>query len=99
VSLLLPSAVKGKIRMVTLKQNRPPILGMKVFVFVAALYSCAAYGQTITFTFKLTCDNGAPDCPNSGLVIARQVGQVSSDTVEIASVNSDQPGLHPACSY
>jgi uncharacterized repeat protein (TIGR03803 family) len=74
--------------------SRAAILGAVVFcVFVLTLLSLTSYAQTITLTFQLTCDKGAPGCPNSNLVVARQVGQVASDNVEIATVISDVPGF------
>ena len=63
-----------------------------VLVPMATLFSGAASAQTVTFTYKLTCDAGSPGCPISHLGTATQVGQIASDTVGIATVNSDVPG-------
>jgi len=59
---------------------------------VTTLFLGAANAQTVTFTYKLTCNVGSPSCPHSNLGLADQVGQVSGDSVTIATVNSDVPG-------
>jgi uncharacterized repeat protein (TIGR03803 family) len=63
-----------------------------VLVLAATLFSGAASAQTVTFTYKFKCDIGSPGCPNSNLGLATQVGEIASDTVGIATVNSDVPG-------
>jgi hypothetical protein len=59
---------------------------------VTMLFLGAVNAQTVTFTYKLTCNTGAPGCPNSNLRVATQVGHVASDSVAIATVKSDVPG-------
>jgi uncharacterized repeat protein (TIGR03803 family) len=51
--------------------------------------SSAARAQTVTFTFNLQC---VDNCPPVNLSVAVQQGQVASDLVSIASVNSDVAG-------
>jgi uncharacterized repeat protein (TIGR03803 family) len=63
-----------------------------VLVFMAiqaAMFAGTAYAQTVTFTFDYSCSD---NCPPENLQIAYQVGQVASDVVPIATVNSDVPG-------
>ena len=56
----------------------------------AAMFPGTAYAQTVTFTFNLSCN--VPNCPPENLSVATGVGGVASDTVPIATVNSDIPG-------
>ncbi len=81
--------------MASQKQLQNGIFGTSLraaLVLVLTLFSGAASAQTVTFTYKLTCDVGSPGCPSSNLGLATQVGEVASDTVAIATVNSDVPG-------
>ena len=76
-------------------QNLVLVIGLYaacVLILTATLLPGTAYAQTVTFTYRLTCNRGDPNCPNSNLGLATQVGQVAGDTVAIATVNSDVPG-------
>jgi uncharacterized repeat protein (TIGR03803 family) len=55
----------------------------------AAMFPGTAYAQTVTFTLNLSCDT---NCPPANLQIAGAVGEVASDVVPIATVNSNVPG-------
>lgn len=63
---------------------------MLLTLALAALVPVTAHAQTITFTYNLSCT--VPPCPSSNMVVATQVGQVASDLVPIAAVNSDVTG-------
>jgi uncharacterized repeat protein (TIGR03803 family) len=59
----------------------------------AVLLAGGAYAQTVTFSYKLSCNIfDDPQCPKSNLTVATQVGQVAGDLVSIAAVSSDVPG-------
>jgi uncharacterized repeat protein (TIGR03803 family) len=63
-----------------------------VFAFMAtqaAMFSATAYAQTITFTYYFVCEF---TCPPLNLQLAGAAGELASDFVPIATVNSNVPG-------
>jgi hypothetical protein len=72
--------------------NRTTILVL-FLILVTVSFARTASAQTITFTFVLSCNPYIdPSCPQGNILVATQVGQVASDVVAIATVNSDVPG-------